>query len=55
MKYSAGVVTSAGEVFGKAFSSKEEAEEYIIILMEKTELKRARIKNLSTGEEEIII
>ena len=53
--YSAGVITKTGEIFGKAFETKGEAEEYILSLMEKQELKRARIKDLSTGLEEIII
>lgn len=55
MSYSAGVVTSNGEIKGKAFNSKLEAEEWILSLMEQTELKSARIRNLTTGAEEKII
>ena len=53
--FSAGVITKTGQIYGKAFTTKEEAENYILDLMEKEDLKRARIKNLTTGEEDIII
>jgi len=55
MNYTAGGVKKNGEVFGKAFETKAEAEEFILSIMEKEELKRARIKDLKTGIEEIII
>ena len=55
MKFSAGVVTKTGEIQGRAFLTKEEAEEWILSIMEKEELKSARIRNLLTGEEERII
>ena len=53
--FSAGAIKKNGEVIGKAFSTKEEAEEFLLNLMEKEELKQARIRNLKTGEEERII
>jgi hypothetical protein len=52
MKYHAGVITKSGEVLGHAFESKEEAEEWILSIMET--IKIAKIKNLITGEEEKI-
>jgi hypothetical protein len=55
MNFSAGVITKTGQIFGKAFETKLEAENYILVLMEKEELKQARIRNLNTGEEEKII
>jgi hypothetical protein len=53
--FSAGVITKTGQIYGKAFESKSEAEEYILSIMEKEELKQARIRNLTTGEEEKIV
>jgi hypothetical protein len=53
--FSAGAIKSNGEIIGKAFSTKEEAEEFLLNLMETNELKQARIRNLATGEEEKII
>ena len=55
MNFSAGAVKINGEVMGRAFETKPEAEEYLLDLMEKFELKRARIRNLKTGKEEVII
>ena len=37
------------------FDTKSEAEDYLLSIMEKEELRQARIKDLSTGEEERII
>jgi|APFre7841882654_1041346.scaffolds.fasta_scaffold200480_1 hypothetical protein len=54
MKYSAGVVTKTGEIQGRAFESREEAEDYILDFAEKVGIKVGRIKNLLTGEEEAI-
>ena len=52
--YSAGVITKNGEVKGKAFDTKAEAEAYILDLAEKEGIKQGRIRNLTTGEEEVI-
>ena len=52
--YTVGILKKNGEVTGKAFESKEEADTYILELAEKEELKQAKIRNLITGEEEII-
>jgi len=54
MKFSAGVVTKTGEIQGRAFESREEAEDYILDFAEKVGIKVGRIKNLLTGEEEAI-
>ena len=54
MKFSAGVVTKTGEIQGRAFESKEEAEAYILDLADKIGIKQGRIRNLQTGEEEVI-
>ena len=55
MKYSAAVIRKDGTPMGKAFESKEEAEEWILTFLEKDEIKKARIKDLNTGLEEIIL
>ena len=52
--YSAGVLKINGEVIGKAFQSKDEAEAYILEIAEKEPIKQGRIRNLATGEEEVI-
>ena len=53
-KYHAGVTTKTGDIKGKAFSTKEEAENYILEMAEKEGIKQARIRNLTTGEQERI-
>jgi hypothetical protein len=55
MKYSAAIIKKDGSIAGKAFESKEEAEEWILAFLEKDEIKKARIKDLNTGIEEIIL
>ena len=52
--YSAGVLKKNGEVIGKAFESKSEAEAYILDLAEKEGIKQGRIRDTETGEEEVI-
>jgi hypothetical protein len=52
--YHAGVIINTGEVKGRAFASKEEAEVYILEMAEKEGIKQGRIRNLNTGEEEVI-
>ena len=52
MRYSAGIVTKTGEIRGRAFETKEEAEAYILDLAEKEGIRQGRIRNLVTGEEE---
>jgi len=54
MKYSAGVITKTGEIQGRAFEDKSSAETYILDLAEKIGIKTGRIRNLQTGEEEVI-
>jgi len=54
MKFSAGVVTKTGEIQGRAFENKEEAEAYILEMADKIGIKQGRIRNLNTGEEEVI-
>ena len=54
MKFSAGVVTKTGQIQGRAFENKEEAEAYILDLADKIGIKQGRIRNLNTGEEEVI-
>jgi len=54
MNYSAGVIRKDGSVAGRAFESKEEAETYIMGFAEKDDIKQGRIRNLKTGEEEVI-
>jgi hypothetical protein len=54
MKYHAGVLLKTGEIKGRAFDSKEEAEAYILEMAEKESIKQGRIRNLATGEEEVI-
>jgi len=52
--FSVGIVTKTGQIIGKAFNNKAEAENYILETAEKEELKLARIRNTDTGEEERI-
>jgi hypothetical protein len=54
MNYHAGVILKTGEVKGRAFESKSEAEAYILDLAEKEGIKIGKIRNLNTGEEEVI-
>ena len=49
-----GILKKNGDITGKAVESKEEADTYILELAEKEELKQARIRNIQTGEEEVI-
>jgi hypothetical protein len=53
MKYSAEVILKTGEIQGRAFASKDEAEAYILDLADKIGIKQGRIRNLNTGEEEV--
>ena len=53
--YSAGVVLKDGSIVGHAFATKGEAEDYIISIAEKQEIKIAKIRNTETGEEEIVL
>jgi hypothetical protein len=50
--FSAGIITKAGKIYGKAFEVKEEAENYILEIAEKEPIRLARIRDLITGEEE---
>jgi len=52
--FSVGIVTKTGQIIGKAFENKAEAENYILDIAEKEEIKTARIRNTNTGEEERI-
>lgn len=52
--FSAGVILKNGEVKGRAFDTKDEAEAYILDMAEKIGIKQGRIRNLKTGEEEVI-
>ena len=52
MKYSAGAIMKTGEIVGRAFESKEEAENYLLELADKNLIKQGRIRELSTGTEE---
>ena len=54
MKFKAGAIIKTGEVKGKAFETRQEAEDYILDLAEKEGIKQGRIKDLNTGIEEII-
>ena len=50
-----GVIRQNGIPEAHNFDTKSEAEDYLLSIMEKEELRQARIKDLSTGEEERII
>ena len=54
MKFHAGVVTKTGEIKGKAFEDKSEAEAYILDLADKEGIKVGKIRNLETGETDTI-
>jgi len=49
-----GIVKSNGQVEGKNFETKQEADDYILSMEEKDGLKNAMILNKETGEKEII-
>ena len=49
-----GIVKSNGQVEGKNFETKQEADDYILSMAEKDGLKNAMILNKETGEKEII-
>jgi len=55
VNFTAGIITKAGQIYGKAFETKEEAEEFVLGILEKEEVKRARIKDLKTGLEDVIV
>jgi len=50
-----GVIRQNGIPEAHNFDTKSEAEDYLLSIMEKEQLRQARIKDLSTGEEERII
>lgn len=52
--YYAGVLFKNGGTTGKAYATKAEAEDYILELAGKEEIKQSRIRNLTTGEEEVL-
>lgn len=52
--YSAGVIKKDGHIEGKAFQTKEEAENFILSFAELNLIKQGRIRNLKTGETEIL-
>jgi len=54
MHYHVGLVTKSGEVKGKAFETKSEAEDYILQIAETIGIKLAKLRNLETGQEENI-
>ncbi len=54
MNYSVGIITKAGQITGKAFETRQEAEEYILFTAEKEPIKLAKIRDLKTGKEERI-
>ena len=54
MNYSAGIITKTGKIYGKAYETKEECEEFILSIAEKEPIKLARIRDLKTGLEERI-
>jgi hypothetical protein len=50
--YRVGLVTNSGIPKSDNFSTKEQAETWILEIAEKEGIRLARIKNLDTGEEE---
>ena len=50
-----GLIKENGIPEAQNFPTKEQAEEFLLNLMETEQLRQARIKNLDTGLEEIII
>jgi len=55
MSYRVGLIRANGTPEAQNFPTKEKAEGYLLILMDKEQLRQARIKNLDNGEEEKII
>lgn len=54
MKFHAGIITLTGEIKGRAFDTKAEAEAFILEQAEKIGIKVGKIRNLDTGQEEKI-
>jgi 3'-phosphoadenosine 5'-phosphosulfate sulfotransferase len=50
-----GLIRANGAPEAQNFNTKEEADEFLLILMDKEKLRQARLKDLTTGIEEIII
>lgn len=50
-----GYITINGIPKAENFNTKEEAEDFVLELMEKNEIRKARIKDLDTGIEEEIL
>jgi len=50
-----GLIRANGIPEAHNFDTKEEAEEFLLALMDKEQLRQARIKDLITNEEERII
>lgn len=50
-----GIIKQNGIPEAHNFETKQEAEEWLLGLMEKEELRQARLKDLASGEEERII
>ena len=50
-----GIIKENGTPEAQNFKTKKEAEDYLLSLMEKEQLRQARIKDLDSGVEEIII
>ena len=53
--YRVGLIKENGTPEAHNFDTKWEAESYLLSLMDKEQLRQARIKNLDNGEEEKII
>ena len=54
MPFQVGIVKKNGTIIGKRVESREEADEYILSIAEKEEIKLAKIRDLKTGFEERI-
>lgn len=50
-----GIVYINGDIQGNTFETKTEAENFILHNMERKEIKRADIKDLESGNREVVI
>lgn len=50
-----GFITDKGIPAAENFNTRDEAETFILQLMDKEKLRQARIKDLTTGEEERVV
>jgi len=49
-----GILLQSGETLAETFDTKEQADEYLLVQMDKLQIKRAYVRNTETNEQEIV-